>query len=75
MALSRIAGVHDAAVGDLDPRTQLVGEPEPIRHTHRLEVVDVVGEWVVVVAESEIDRDTERTRHGLGWDPRDGRDR
>ena len=49
-AAARVAGVDDAAVLDLDPGRQPVGEAEPAGGPPRLEVVDGVGRRFVVAA-------------------------
>jgi hypothetical protein len=48
--------VGDAAVLDLDPGAQLVGEPEAVGLLEGLEVLEDVGRWRVVVGDAEAER-------------------
>ena len=46
---------HGAGVVELGPRPQHVGEAEPVTGPEVLDVVELVGGWVVVVGESGIE--------------------
>ena len=50
-----VAG-HDLAVFDVDPRRQPVGEPEAVGESPRVEVVDAVGQGLVVVGDAHFER-------------------
>jgi hypothetical protein len=58
VTVSRMPGLDNAAVFNLDPAPQLVGEPKSVCFPERLEIVDVVGGRIVVVADAEIQRDS-----------------
>src|SRR5215218_9352243 len=56
VAVAGVAVVDDAAVLDLDPGPQLVGEPEAVGLLEGLEVLQDVGRWRVVVGDAEAER-------------------
>src|SRR5215212_12113243 len=51
-----MAVVDDAAVRDLDPGSQVVGEPEAVGLLEGLEVLEDVGRWRVVMGDAEAER-------------------
>ena len=59
----------DAAVLDLDPARQPVGEPERARGVQRAEVVDAVRRRVVVRAEAEVEGQAWQAADRLRRDP------
>ena len=75
MALAEVAGVHDAAVLDLDEGAQLVRLAELVARSQLLEIVEVIRRRVVVVGDAELERDLRRSRDRFGGDPGHGRHR
>jgi hypothetical protein len=55
-AAAGVAVVDDAAVLDLDPGPQLVGEPEAVGSLERVQVLEHVRRWWVVVGDPEAER-------------------
>ena len=62
---TRVARVDDSSVFHVDPRPELVAEAEPVGSSEGLEVVDVVGQRIVVMSDAHVDRDSKRPGHGL----------
>jgi hypothetical protein len=59
----------DSAVVDLDPRPELVREPEPVGRAEGLEIVDPVRRRFVVVGHPEVEGELHGAAHRLGRDP------
>ena len=70
-APAEVALPDDPAVLDLDVRSELVGLAEAVGGAERLEVVDAVGRWLVVVGDTHVERDPGHALDGLRRDPRD----
>jgi hypothetical protein len=62
-AAAALAGIHDAAVLDLDPGLQPVDEPEPVVGGQFVQVAEHLGWWRVVVGDAEPEREAVETLH------------
>jgi hypothetical protein len=69
VASGRVSSVNDAIVLHIDPCPKLVGKAEPIGFSETFDVIDVVRERVIVMTETEVNRDAERSAHCFGGDP------
>ena len=65
MPATRLAVLGDAAVLDVDPCPELVGEAEAIGVAQRVEGVDVVGRRVVVMGDAHLERHLGHSLDGL----------
>jgi hypothetical protein len=74
-AAAALAGVHDAAVLDLDPGLEAVDEPEAVGRLELVQVAELLGWWRVVVGDVEPERQAVEALHRSLGDPRQRRDR
>src|SRR5262245_29632292 len=71
---ARISSSDDPAILHVDPRGEMVCEPEHSGAAHLLEVVDLVGRWFVVVGEPHLERSSQyQPGHRFRRDPGDAR--
>jgi hypothetical protein len=55
MTTTGVSGIDDPTLLHVDPRSELVGESESVGCPQRLDILDVVGQWIVIVPDSQID--------------------
>jgi hypothetical protein len=66
---------EDPSVLDVDPCSELVGEPESIGGAERLQILEDVRWGLVVVSDPEVEGDLQHALNRFRRDPRDRGDR
>jgi hypothetical protein len=64
-----VTAVHDPAVYDLDPGSQLVSESKPVGLSHGVQVFQNRSWRQVVMSEADIEGDAGKSFDCFYWDP------
>ena len=69
-AATLVAAIRDLSFSiDVDPRSKHVRESEPVSGLQRLEIVDALGRWRVVVGETRVERQPRSALDSFGGYP------